>query len=74
MKEATGEANMTIITVVLIGIVSAAAMLIVPNLIKDTKKKSCCTNAGGEWKGNNCVISGLADQETYDACVKEVNA
>ena len=34
MKEATGEANMTIITVVLIGIVAAVGAILIPNIMK----------------------------------------
>ncbi len=60
MKEATGEANMTIITVVVIGLVSVAAMFLIPNLLNSTKQKSCCTAEGGEWTGGQCMVGGNA--------------
>ena len=70
MKEATGEANMTIITVVVIGLVSVAAMMLIPNLLDSTKKKSCCTSVGGEWNGNGCSITG----EEYNSCIADKKA
>ena len=61
MKEATGEANMTIITVVLIGVVSAAAALFIPRLMNSAQKKACCTSNGGNWTNGACVdASGAA--------------
>lgn len=55
MKEATGEANMTIVTVVLIGIVSAAAAFFIPKLMNSAQNKACCTSNGGNWKNGACV-------------------
>ena len=55
MKEATGEANMTIITVVLIGVVAGVGAWLIPNILQSTQKKSCCTAEGGTWKGNQCI-------------------
>ena len=60
MKEATGEANMTIITVVLIGIVAAVAMVFIPQMMKTTNKRSCCQANGGVWENNACV--GASDE------------
>lgn len=74
MKESAGEANMTVITIVLIGLVAAAGALVIPNLITSMKKKSCCTQAGGTWSGNECKASGndsYSDTE-YTACLGNV--
>jgi len=73
MKEAAGEANMTVITIVLIGIVAAIAIPLVTNLMGNTQRKSCCTSAGGEWTGNTCAAGGNAyyDEATYNACIAE---
>ena len=57
MKEAAGEANMTVITIVLIAIVLGVGTVIVNNLMTNTQKRSCCTSLGGEVQGNDCVIS-----------------
>ena len=54
MKEAAGEANMTVITIVLIGLVAAAGAILIPNLISNMKDRSCCTQSGGYVDGGNC--------------------
>lgn len=46
MKEATGEANMTIITVVLIAIILAAGTILVKSLMDKTKQSGECTAQG----------------------------
>ena len=63
MKEAAGEANMTVITIVLIAIVLGVGTIIVTNLMNNTSNKSndvmdgtastCPT--GYNWNGSNCV-------------------
>lgn len=55
MKEATGEANMTIVTVVLIGIITLIATPIVTSMINSTKNRACCVNNGGTFQGGKCV-------------------
>lgn len=40
MKEVTGEANMTIVAIVLIGILAAAAGVIINNLMTDVEDKA----------------------------------
>ena len=56
MKEAAGEANMTIVTIVLIAIVLAAGTLIVTNIVKNMKSTdpSKCTDTE-MWDGEKCV-------------------
>ena len=70
MKEAAGEANMTVITIVLIGVVAAVGLLLVPRLMTNLKKKSCCTDSAGIWSNNNCFsASGVGFDETgYKKC------
>ena len=72
MKEATGEANMTIITVVLITVVAAVGAFLIPNLLKSTTKKSCCTSEGGQIKGGQCVGSDGAVID-ISSCINEGN-
>ena len=55
MKEAAGEANMTVITIILIGVIAAIAILIVNNAMENTKKNADCTNAGGYMENGECV-------------------
>ena len=47
MKEATGEANMTVVTIILIAAIVAIATPIVTKMMETTKTKSECMNAGG---------------------------
>lgn len=72
MKEAAGEANMTVITIILIAIVAAVATPLVTNLMNTSKEKTCCLNAGGTWKGNTCTAgtNTYYDAQTYTECIK----
>lgn len=55
MKEAAGEANMTVITIVLIGLVAAAGAVLIPNLLDNMQKTSVCNNLGGKRTGDSCA-------------------
>lgn len=57
MKEAAGEANMTVITIVLIAIVLAVGTVIVQSMMDSTKKSSCCSSNGGVWYSGNCYAN-----------------
>ena len=54
MKEAAGEANMTVITIVLIAIVLAAGTAIVNGLINNTSASSDCSSKGNIWYNGKC--------------------
>ncbi|MDD3341044.1 MAG: hypothetical protein PHN72_02430 [Bacilli bacterium] len=54
MKEAAGEANMTVITIILIGVIVAVATPLITNMMKTSSQRSCCTNNGGQWTNNAC--------------------
>lgn len=54
MKEAAGEANMTVITILLIAIVAAVATPLITSLVNNSAKKACCTGAGYQWTSNTC--------------------
>lgn len=49
MKEAAGEADMTVITIALISIVLGAGTIIITNLMKSVSEKSECMNNGCQW-------------------------
>lgn len=68
MKEAAGEANMTVITILLIAIVAAVATPLITSLMGSSAKKTCCLNAGGTWANGTCTGG---DQTTYTNCVSE---
>ena len=54
MKEAAGEANMTVITIVLIGLVAAAGAILIPNLLNSTSNQADCTGNGNIWYSGKC--------------------
>lgn len=69
MKEAAGEANLTVITIILIGIIVAVVTPIIRGVMQSTKERTCCVDAGGEWKNNKCSVSD------YDPeCFKSVES
>ncbi len=57
MKEATGEASMTVVVIVVIGVVAAAAAIIIPSLMHNISDKADSVNnisigyveAGGDY-------------------------
>ena len=55
MKEAAGEANMTVVTIILIAAIVAIATPIVTSMMENTSKKAACMNAGGYCSGSTCV-------------------
>lgn len=76
MKEAAGEANLTVVAIILIGVIAAVVTPIITSMMTNTAKKACCTNVGGVWKGNNCVApaGGTFDQAAYNTCVSDSKA
>ena len=56
MKEAAGEANMTVITIVLIAAVLAIGTIVVTRVMNTTERKACCQSLGGVATGNTCGI------------------
>ncbi len=49
MKEAAGEANMTVVTIILIAAIVAIATPIVTNAMNTVKERSECMNRGAYW-------------------------
>lgn len=66
MKEAAGEANLTVVAIILIGVVVAVVTPLVSSLMGNSAKRACCTDAGGVWSGNACQDF---NEESYNACV-----
>ena len=65
MKEAAGEANMTVITIVLIAIVLGVGTVIVNNMMNSSKSSSECTAKGNVWYNGTCY--------TPDKCTVDAN-
>lgn len=67
MKEAAGEANLTVVAIILIGVVVAVATPLVNSLMQNAKYRSCCTDAGGVMEGSDCKIDGTTVSKTSTA-------
>lgn len=52
MKEASGEASMTVVTIIIIGLIVGLATPIVSSVMNSTSIKAECLNNGG------CIIDG----------------
>lgn len=57
MKEAAGEANMTVVTIILISVIVAIVTPIVKNMMDNTKARSECMNDGGCWTNGQCDMN-----------------
>ena len=60
MKEAAGEANMTVITIVLIGVVAAVGAILVPKILEGSEKKAACAEMGGNLSGKICTYKDFS--------------
>ena len=65
MKEAAGEANLTVVAIILIGVIVAVVTPLVNSLMTSTACRACCTDSGGYWKGDSCTGAGAG----YEDCV-----
>lgn len=54
MKEAAGEANLTVVAIILIGIIAAIVTPLINSLMTNTRKRTECHNLGGVWEGTQC--------------------
>lgn len=54
MKESAGEANMTVITIVLIGIVAAAGAVIIPKMLGGSESQADCAAQGNVFYNGKC--------------------
>ena len=67
MKEAAGEANMTVVTIILIAVVVAVVTPIITSMLGNTAKRTCCMDSGGYWANGACQDAGAS----YDQCVSD---
>ena len=66
MKEAAGEANMTVITIVLIGVVAAVGAIVIPRLLASSEKKAACAAVGGNLNGTTCTYKDYSTNPAGD--------
>ena len=76
MKEAAGEANLTVVAIILIAVIVAIATPLINSLMHQSTRRACCTDAGGVWEGNACQAAandhtGQFDQDAYEGCCEE---
>ena len=74
MKEAAGEANMTVITIVLIAIVLGVGTVLVTNMMNKTAKSGCCESNGGTWYNNTCYAKCTTTANGTLSCNGTVSA
>lgn len=54
MKEAAGEANLTVVAIILIGVIVAVVTPLVTSLMNSTKGRAECLDNGGTWNNGQC--------------------
>ena len=76
MKEAAGEANLTVVAIILIGVIVAVVTPLITSLMSNTANRACCADAGGVWRSGSCQDggSGQYDYQGYKTCVSNANA
>lgn len=74
MKEAAGEANMTVITIVLIAIVLAVGTILVTRMMGSTAKKGACSEIGGTLNGDTCTYTDHTGESKTCTVTKCLNA
>lgn len=55
MKEAAGEANLTVVAIILIGIIAAVATPIIKNALTTVQERTDCNINGGTWENGQCT-------------------
>ncbi len=78
MKEAAGEANLTVVAIILIAVIVAIATPLINSLMQSSTRRACCTDAGGVWEGNQCQAAandhtGQYDADSYKKCCEDAN-
>lgn len=76
MKEAAGEANLTVVAIILIGVIVAIATPLIGSLMDNAAKRSCCIDSGGTWNGSGtvkCLTPTAADDKAYNDCISNAN-
>lgn len=75
MKEAAGEANLTVVAIILIGVIVAVATPIINNMMNSSAQRACCTDAGGVWDGKCNPPKGNTsagyNASAYSKCVQD---
>ncbi|MBP3920592.1 MAG: hypothetical protein J6D28_03405 [Bacilli bacterium] len=77
MRDAVGEANLTVITIILIGMIFPVFYVIVPKILDSMQDRACCIQNDGIIDGSTCLIKKRIDADSLDCskddCYYEVN-
>lgn len=64
MEQPVGEANMTVVTIVLIAIVLAVGTILITRMMGSTAKKGACSELGGTLNGTTCTFTDHTGSKT----------
>ena len=67
MKEAAGEANITVITIVLIALVLAVGTPLIKSILRNMEIQSCCSAAGGRIVKGHLWDNGSRTNTCFDS-------
>lgn len=56
MKEAAGEANLTVVAIILIAVIAAFVGPLISRLLNSTSEKTDCYEKGGVWTDTGCIV------------------
>ena len=56
MKQAAGEANLTVVAIILVAVIVAVATPLISALMKRQVWRTCCTDQGGIVKNTKCEL------------------
>ena len=71
MKEAVGEANLTVVAIILIAVILSVMRPLINSMMLSTAWKTCCADAGGVVDGNACELPNGALITSKDVYSKE---
>ncbi len=54
MKEAAGEANLTVVAIILIGVIAAVVTPLITRMMNTTRERGECMDTGGVWVNGRC--------------------
>lgn len=69
MRQAMGEANMTVIAIVIIGIIAVAGAFIIPKMFTKVDSKTCCEENNGVFLENKCYSSSSCDRDSVTGII-----
>lgn len=74
MKQAIGEADLTVVAIILIALVVGIASPLLNYLSKSSANRTCCNDAGGRWANGICYNEGVQEiLDGYNQCLVDSN-